>query len=320
MALSFDWVPNVVPTKKAASKNSKPLAHSLEPKIPTGATIALVAPAGIFNSDAFETSLQILHAQGYSAMYSKRIWNCRKDVCGIEWERVLDIIEFMKSPSVDAIWCIRGGYGSSQILRWLPNLPWDQKPVIGYSDISFLHFFIHSTTEAITFHGPNFIELATMSQENQSEIFSQLRGETSFSWSFDQSQVLRHGATQGKIIGGNLTCLAHLLGTPYLTIEAFHQTILFIEDINEKPYRIDRMLVHLRDAGIMDHICGLLIGNFTGCGEYKTDLKERILRICAPYHFPIVEGFPVGHGIPQTIIPMGIKVCLNTLEGILSSL
>lgn len=300
------------------AKRSTLSNHMPKPGVLPGATIALIAPAGIFNYEIFESSRQILHSQGYITLYSDRILKRRGDVCGSEWERALDIIEFMKSPSVDAIWCIRGGYGSSQILRWLPNLPWWRKPIIGYSDISFLHFFIHSSARAITFHGPNLIELATMSPENLNEVFSALRGEKIFSWFFKASQVIRHGTACGKILGGNLTCLVHILGTPYLRIETFHEAILFIEDINEKPYRIDRMLTQLRDAGVMDHICGLLIGNFAKCGDYETEIRERILRICSPYSFPIVEGFPVGHTIPQTLIPLGARVRLNTLEGTLS--
>lgn len=285
--------------------------------IQPGATFALVAPAGTFSPEDFEISKKKIHSLGYNTTYSEKIWHRRKDVCGDEWERAFEIIEFMKSPSVDALWCIRGGYGSSQILSWLPHCPIYRKPLIGYSDISFLHFFIHSFSETLSFHAPNFIELSSMDAGRIGEILETFQNPMSFKWSFKSSQVIRHGTAYGKLIGGNLTCLTHLLGTHHIFPEVFREAILFVEDVNERPYRIDRMFVHLKDAGVLQEIGALLLGHFTNCGTDHEELWERILRICKPFNFPIVKGFPAGHTKTQECIPMGLEASLNTYQGIL---
>lgn len=287
------------------------------PEISPGATIALIAPAGAFNPELLEASKEKIGKMGYNIVYSNRIWRRKGDVCGNEWERATDIIDFMKSPSVDAIWCIRGGYGSGQILSRLPRLPWHKKPLIGYSDISFLHFFIHSSSEALGFHGPNFIELAAMDPVDIEKIIETLKKPLSFVWKFEKSQVIRPGTASGKLIGGNLTCLTHLLGTPYLSPKVFRRAVLFVEDVNEKPYRIDRMFIHLRDAGVIEEIGALLLGQFTGCGGNYTDIRNRIVSICSPFNFPIIEGFPAGHEIPQTCIPVGLRAIIDTSTGIM---
>ncbi|MGC8719939.1 MAG: S66 peptidase family protein [Thermodesulforhabdaceae bacterium] len=287
-------------------------------RLPVGSTIALVAPAGVFDAEAFEAARERLQASGYRIVYSDRIWQKRGDVCGTEWERATDIIEFMKSGNVNALWCIRGGYGSSQILRWFPNLPWHKKPLIGYSDISFLHFFIHSASEAVTFHGPNFIELATLSDEHFNKLVETLQGRKDFTWSFEPSQVIRHGTAEGKLLGGNLTCLTHIIGTEYFSVDCLNGSILFVEDVNERPYRIDRMFVHLRDAGVLKRIGALILGHFTNCGNNHDEVIERILRVCRHFNFPIVEGFPAGHENSNECIPLGIRVSVDTRRGNLS--
>ncbi|MCX7823176.1 MAG: LD-carboxypeptidase [Syntrophobacterales bacterium] len=287
------------------------------PKILPGATIALVAPAGVFDQETLEAAKNRILSVGYNILHSEKIWLRRGDVCGDEWERASDIIQFMNSLSVDAIWCIRGGYGSSQILSRLPRLPWHKKPIIGYSDISFLHFFIHSHLRALTFHCPNFIELANMDSEHLNRIFQILQDPQSFLWTFQSSQVLRPGVISGRLIGGNLTCLIHLLGTSHFSKKAFRGAILFVEDINERPYRIDRMFNHLRDAGILHEIGALILGHFVNCGSDYGEIRNRILRICSPFNFPIVEGFPVGHTNSQLCIPMGLQALIDTSEGIL---
>lgn len=287
------------------------------PSIQPGATFALVAPAGVFSSEDFEASREKIHSMGYNTVYHERIWNRRKDVCGSEWERATEIIEFMRSSSVDAVWCIRGGYGSSQILSWLPHRPIYRKPLIGYSDISFLHFFIHSFSETLSFHGPNFIELSGMDTGRLSKFLVTLQNPMSFRWTFGSSQVIRHGTAYGRLIGGNLTCLTHLLGTHHISPKIFKKTILFVEDVNERPYRIDRMFVHLKDAGVLQEIGGLLLGHFTNCGTNHDELRERIYHICRPFNFPVVEGFPSGHTDAQECIPMGLQAGLDTYQGVL---
>lgn len=290
-----------------------------QPRILPGSTIALIAPAGVFDAEALKAARERLHAFGYRILCSENIWKRQGDVCGNEWERAADIIDHMKSSDVDALWCIRGGYGSSQILRWLPPLPWHKKPLIGYSDVSFLHFFVHSVSEAVTFHGPNFIELATLTDDHFDELLVTLQGKKAFTWAFQPSQVIRHGTAKGKLLGGNLTCLTHIIGTKYLPADSLAGSILFVEDVNERPYRIDRMFVHLRDAGVLERLGALLLGHFTNCGNNQDELKERIFRICKHFNFPIVEGFPAGHENTQRLVPLGLRTSLNTHKGYLWS-
>ncbi len=259
--------------------------------------------------------MDTLGAHGYRVRHSPRIWQRRCGTAGSEWERAKDIIEHLKDPTVAALWCIRGGYGSLQVLPWLPHrLPWSNKPLIGYSDATFLHLFAHATSRTVTFHGPNAIELAEKPEEECTELFARLRGEMTFSWHFDEDAVLRHGTVSGRLIGGNLTCLVHMLGTSFLPLSLLEGAVLFIEEVGEAPYRIDRMLTHLRIAGMLDRIGALLLGRFTRCGD-EPSITARVMRICGTSRYPVVRGFPAGHDGYQMLIPQGITVLLDTYRG-----
>ncbi len=285
------------------------------PFLKAGSTIGLVAPAGSFDVKAFESSLEILTKWGYYPVYSERVFKRQKETAGSEWERALDIIEYLKSKDIDGLWCIRGGYGSFQTLRWLYKLKWS-KPIIGYSDITFIHLFIHNFFDQITFHGPNFVELATFSESFLKELFNSLSGNKLPKWFFEEENILRHGISRGRLLGGNLTCLCHMIGTPYLSLKSFERVILFIEDVNEPIYKVDRLLTHLKESGILKRIGGLLVGTFKNSGSYS-EVTDRILKICKDYTFPIVKNFPVGHGIEQLLIPEGLFYRLDTYKKVL---
>jgi muramoyltetrapeptide carboxypeptidase len=260
----------------------------------------------------------MLEDKGYRTVPGRHIFCRQKYLAGKESERALDLIDAITDPTVAAIICIRGGYGSGRLLPWLPfaKLQHNSKIFLGYSDITFLHLAFGSQMGWITFHGPNLMD-ADCLPGKLDRILQCLKGEGDFCWSLESKQILRPGTATGQLLGGNLTCMTHLLGTPY-----FHTpegAILVVEDRAEAPYRIDRMFNQLKLAGVCSRLAGLVLGDFRDCGEFD-DIAEIILDHTRPFNFPIVAALPFGHVEMNEVIPLGMQFYINTDEQILSAL
>lgn len=284
-----------------------------------GDTVALVAPAGCFDSEALHRSITMLEQHGYRPVHSQVVHSCFGEMAGQDWMRTEDLIQQWKNQETTAIWCIRGGYGSGRILPHLPPSIFTEheKIFIGYSDITYLHMFILANSKTVVFHGPNLLELDSASDANVYKILTFLEGKQPFSWTFTPSQVLCPGVASGRLLGGNLTCLTHLLGTTYIPKNFWNGAILFLEDRGEAGYRIDRMFTHLKHAGIFQNICGLILGSFTKCEDLER-LTQRVMDILEPYNFPVVYNLPFGHSISQDILPLGPEYIINTHDNILA--
>ena len=141
-----------------------------------------------------------------------------------------------------------------------------------------------------------------------------LSGYDEFSWNVAESQVLRHGMASGTLLGGNLTCLCQLLGTPYFP--DLKGALLLLEDRGEALYRLDRLLTHLKLAGALDQIGGLILGHFHECDDPRK-VRDLIMEQVRGYSFPVVADLPFGHGSPNQVIPLGSSFLLNTFEGTL---
>ncbi len=166
----------------------------------------------------------------------------------------------------------------------------------------------------VTFHGPNLVEWEDEASGRSLEFLAGLQGDRTFSWQLDAAQVLRPGLTSGILLGGNLTCLNHLLMTPFCP--DFQGTLLMLEDRGEALYRLDRQITQLRLAGLFDRIAGLILGQFQDCGPVE-DIWEMVLNQVRAYSFPVIAGLPFGHGSANDLLPLGIDYSLNTYEGLL---
>ncbi|MCE5333786.1 MAG: LD-carboxypeptidase [Desulfobacteraceae bacterium] len=275
-----------------------------------GATIALIAPSSPFDGELYEKGRSILLEAGYRIAPGKSISNKRAYLAGTDVERAHDLMDAILDPEVQAVLCVRGGYGSGRLLPWLhfPNLRKHPKILIGHSDVTFLHLALISQAGWTTFHGPNLTGLAQSAQRARN-VLDALSGTASYLWPLEDRQILRRGLARGPMAGGNLTCLAHLVGTPYLP--DLTGALLLIEDCNEALYRLDRIMNHLKLAGILSGLGGVLLGEFTGCAE-ESEICSMVMEHVAPYDYPVVCGLPFGHGDRNDVIPLGAPFLLDT--------
>lgn len=280
-----------------------------------GGSIALIAPSSPFDAALFEKGRGILDDAGFRTVPGKNIFSLNGYLAGPDAQRARDLADAILDPGIDAVICIRGGYGSGRVLPWLNfhSLRNHPKIIIGHSDITFLHLAFFSRMGWTTFHGPNLTGMAELPERARS-VISTLRGAAGFEWRLGPEQVLRHGAAKGPVFGGNLTCLAHLIGTPYLP--DLTGALLLIEDCSEALYRLDRIINHLKLAGILPKLGAILLGEFENCAE-NTKICEMVMEHVRYFDFPVVHGLPFGHGRRNEVIPFGAPFLLDTNESVL---
>ena len=192
-------------------------------------------------------------------------------MAGDDNARLDDLHAMFDNRSLKLIFCARGGYGT---LRLLDRIDYERirrhpKIIVGYSDITALLLAVHEKTGLVTFHGPVVTELTKNSNRNLNSFFDLVSTDESLRLDLNGGAVLAPGKTRGRLLGGNLSLISHLIGTPYMP--SLKGAILFIEDIGEQVYRIDRMLTHLKLSGHLDDIRGFVMGEFVDCGD-RTDL------------------------------------------------
>ncbi|SMC17992.1 muramoyltetrapeptide carboxypeptidase [Desulfacinum hydrothermale DSM 13146] len=297
-------------SRRFSSTHKRPAA--LKP----GMTMALVAPAGPFPSAQVETIQRLLRDEGFQVVTGRHIHTRDRYLAGPDAFRARDLLWALTDPQVDAIFTIRGGYGSSRLLTRLPlsSLGAKAKLLCGYSDITFLHAALGTLARWVTFHGPNAIEFAEDPQVLKRTL-AFLQGTRPFQWALPNSVILQEGRAEGRVVGGNLTCFSHLVGTPYMP--DVDGALLFLEDKAEAPYRIDRMLMHLKAAGILHRIAGLIGGTFTDCGD-PDEIRMILKEYTAARPIPVVLGLPFGHGHCNDVLPLGARFILDTSRGVLA--
>jgi muramoyltetrapeptide carboxypeptidase len=299
------------------ARKAKSTGEGVRPRpLRPGGRIALVAPASPFDPEILGRASAFLERIGFQTIIGRHSLDRIGYLAGPDVARSEDLLDALSDPSISAIFCIRGGYGSGRLLPYLPfhSLRSNPKILVGYSDITFLHLAFWRTVRWVTFHGPNLVEWEEETSGRSLEFLASLQGERSFSWQLEAPQVLRPGLTSGILLGGNLTCLNHLLMTPFCP--DFQGVLLMLEDRGEALYRLDRQITQLRLAGLFDRIAGLILGQFQDCGPVE-DIWEMVLTQVRPYSFPVIAGLPFGHGSANDLLPLGISYSLNTYEGLL---
>jgi muramoyltetrapeptide carboxypeptidase len=213
-------------------------------------------------------------------------------LAGTDAQRLQDLQWALSSPDLQAVWAARGGYGLNRILGGLDLANCDQRPVIGFSDVTSLHVARYQAGGNCGVHGPVLHSLADHpSAASRTHLRELLQGKHAFSL---KGEVWRSGAASGPVVGGNLCMLTSLCGGPWqLRAEG---CILLIEDVGEAPYRVDRMLQQLQSSGCLAGVVGVAVGTFSGCSAPKDSdwgLKDLI---CEALDVPVIGGLPVGHG------------------------
>jgi muramoyltetrapeptide carboxypeptidase len=283
-----------------------------KPKIlQAGDRVAIVSPASPPNSDLWKKGIAVLEQWGLEVVFAPHFLAKHYGLAGTDEERQADFQSMLDDPSIKAIFPLRGGYGSSRFLDNLDFHLFNKSPkwIVGFSDIT--AFLCHlETLNMASIHGPmpnNFC------QKGGEEALLSLHkllftGETNIKIPIHPSN--REGETESSIIGGNLSLLVHLIGTPSFPNPS--GKILFIEEIGERLYHVDRMLVQLKRAGYLSQLHGLIIGGFTDCQEAKLEIgktvEELVLEHCAGTNYPIAFNFPAGHIHNNFAFPIGTKI------------
>ncbi|MCC7005314.1 MAG: LD-carboxypeptidase [Ottowia sp.] len=285
------------------------------PALPPYGVIGIIAPAGPFAGVAVDIE-NCLKARGYHSHIFSNAQESTGYLAGTDDGRLHDLHAAFRDTRIDAIICLRGGYGSARLLDRIDFnlLRAHTKPFVGYSDITALHLAIARYAGFVTFHGPMLTSdlLRSNYQLTESALFAMLEGKIT------KGMALAHpaayplttvfpGVARGKLMGGNLSIIASTLGTPY-EIET-QDSILFIEDIDEELFRVDRMLTQLRLAGKYRNLRGVLVGDF---GDLQlNELMPLLKQEFGSLHIPILAGWRSGHSNPNLTLPLGAIVTLD---------
>ena len=195
------------------------------------------------------------------------------------------------------------------------NILDNPKIFVGYSDVTALLSVLFKKCRLISFHGPMAVELGSASKRTRNAMFSAFTSRSDFEIFSKKGTSLKPGIGSGILLGGNLSTLCHLTGTPYLP--DFKDSILFIEERGEAAYRIDRMLTHMKMAGCFNGISGLVLGSFTDCGSVR-EINKIVTGLFEKFDIPVLAGFAAGHGKENITIPFGLKATLDSGGKLLS--
>jgi muramoyltetrapeptide carboxypeptidase len=280
-----------------------------------GDKVGILAPASSFSREGFDAGCERLRSLGYEPVYSPDIFERDLYFAGGAERRLRELQGLLVRDDIAALICVRGGYGSNYLLE---NLNFDlfrkhPKIFLGCSDITSLLTAITDRTGLVTFHGPMLAKDLADGTFDSATWNNCLQGSNSWTVPADSAEVLRADQAAGQLYGGCLSMLAASLGTPF-EIET-EGKILFVEDIAEKPFRIDRMLMQLHLAGKLKGVRGFVFGEMLDClppkGETYT-LQQVIARVLAPYKVPIVYGIKSGHvSCSNVTLPLGVQAELT---------
>ena len=287
------------------------IPKSLKPKsLKIGETIGVCAPSGIFNKTKFDQGLNIIKKMGFKIYIPKGLNKKKKYFAGSDEHRANIINHLFSNNDIKAIICAKGGYGAIRVLPFLDYniIKNNPKLFIGFSDITSLLSVFENKCFFQVIHGPVITSLGQNSNKTLKSFFNIL---TSFSSKviFENNITLYKGNAQGILSGGNLTTICHLLGTNFQP--EFRGKILFLEEIKEAPYRIDRMLTQMKMAGVFNGINGVVAGSFNDCGDINM-IFEILLEIFHEFQIPVFAGLDAGHGKTNLSLPFGKMVRLDS--------
>jgi muramoyltetrapeptide carboxypeptidase len=277
--------------------------------------VALVSPAGpVAGEEDLDRARENTRSLGWEPVTGKHAGKKHGYLAGEDAHRAEDLNDAIRNPDIDAIWCVRGGYGAMRILDDIDYaaLKKNPKPVIGYSDITAIHSAIYNKTSLGTFHGPTARE--KLSDFSRASLVKALVDQTNPCGVAPNAREISPGRAEGRLAGGNLALIAALVGTPYAV--NLSGAILIVEDIGEQLYRVDRMLHQLFLAGALDGCKGIAFGDFSGADENAaTDgLDALFADFAGRLGVPCLGGIPLGHIAEQWTIPLGAQAKLDTAQ------
>ena len=293
----------------------------LKPKrLKLGDTIGVVAPGSPTTEEKVEKVYNKLTKMGFKVVMGKSCYSKYGYLAGRDEIRAEDLNNMFGDKEINGIICLRGGYGTIRILDLLDYslIRKNPKVFVGYSDITALHIAINKLSNLVTFHGPMAASdlIGDISDFSLNSLYNSILNEQFNPFienPLEELKAINGGVAEGEIIGGNLSLIASTIGTPY-EIDTKGK-ILFIEEIGEEPYRIDRMLTQLRLSNKLQEVEGIILGNFNNCSPEDPDmsltLEEVIDNIIKPLNKPTLLNLQAGHCEPTITIPFGVKARLD---------
>lgn len=326
-------LPSVVRAGEAVVSNNSWPSRVIKPqRLNKGDTVGLITPSSAISRQAFDSTLDNMEALGFKVKYSPNMRVRKGFLAGTDQQRIDDIHAMFSDDSVHGIFCARGGYGAARLLPFLNYdlIASNPKAFIGYSDITALHFAIFNKTGLITFHGPvGASDFPDYTSRQFEETVIKGKGKVKIEQAKEERDItegqyqlysIADGVANGALVGGNLSLVASLTGTPYDL--DFSGKLVFLEDVGESPYRIDRMLTQLLLAGKFENAAGIVLGVFNDCDYKETDpdfadttslgevLRERLGNL----GIPVLYGLSFGHVANNATLPMGIPAELDTYK------
>jgi muramoyltetrapeptide carboxypeptidase len=276
-----------------------------------GDVIGVVAPAGAVEEEKLQTGIRVLEDAGFRVQLGAAVRHKAGYLAGTDSARIADLHDMFRNPAVKAIIAARGGYGAGRLLPLIDLEVVRQHPTIfvGHSDLTYLLNDLLQRAELVTFHGPMITGLDKQPQAAD-HLFAMLTGDR-IRWHQAAQEVIQPGTAEGRLVGGCLSVIVATLGTPY-TLDT-RGCLLFLEDVNEKPYRVDRMLTQLRQAGMLDGVAGVIFGEMSGCVATKNErvsVRDVIAEAFASAAYPVAYGLPSGHGAGTLTLPFGVRARL----------
>lgn len=315
----------------ASAASAAPTALVKPPRLRAGDTVGLVEPAG-FTDDAFDLDVvkDSILAMGLTPKPAPHLAGRYGYLAGTDADRAADVNAMFADPQVRAVFAVRGGWGCARILPRLDFAMIRRNPklLVGFSDITALHLAFAAKAGFTTIHGPNAASSwgklswdafrAVAFDAGTPTYINPLGQEDRLAQRAGRIRTIRPGVARGRLLGGNLTVLAALMGTAYLP--DFSGAILFVEDIGEQPYRIDRMLTQLALGGVLGKLAGVVFGQCTDCGPAGASyggftLTEVLQQHLAPLGIPVFQGAQFGHVANQFSLPVGVLAEMDAVAG-----
>lgn len=291
------------------------------PRLKHGATIGLVGPSSpLPRGGMLDKCVSALESLGYTVVLGKSSRRAYGYLAGSDAVRADDLNRMFADDSIDAIVAMRGGYGAMRLLDLLDYAAAREhpKPLIGFSDITALHIAYGNRSDLITFHGPmpaSALEDGPLDPLSQDAFDRALKraepmGDVPSAFPLE---TLAPGMAEGRLVGGNMSLITGLMGTKWELDTT--DCVLFMEEVGEKTYSVDRMLTQLRLAGKLDACAGIIFGDFSGCTEpmrgHNLPLAQVLADIVVPCGKPVLAGFSIGHCSPNVTIPIGVRARLD---------
>ncbi len=298
------------------------------PTLQKGEQIGIIAPAGqLRDRTVMEQGISILRDMGFHAKLPRSLWPGKNYLADSDTNRALEFHRMWADPEISAILALRGGFGSLRLLPFLDKneISRHRKLLIGFSDITILHQAFDNSGGMISFHGPMLTTLSTQDSKSLARFHACLSGKWQVPIHAADIEVLRGGdPVQGRLTGGNLSSILSITGTQY--DQDWQDGILFLEDIGEPLYRLDRLFTQLALCGKLAQVKGILLGDFSMTLDWEKlesirfheQVWERVLELTAQSKIPVWGNFPTGHCPTNMTLPHGAEAIMDSSQPLLS--